>query len=1150
MIRRTPPLTLLFAVAAAGCMTGEAGEGVEDEPNIESTEQEIYSDVGGLGPFNGIEWQIDAPWRLEPSGAKDSFEYDAIPLVVTFADVADQLVEGATDTEPLQIEHFCGLYVVDQGMFYGSPATFIPPEAFHEIEGQRSWLPSGFAQGPDLDGYHQLYRVWERSVVSTEMPERPGPDPDGMRRPETIDDVLTISDWSEWNAVALYDPVALPEPGEDLDLIVLARVSRGRPCDDLDLEMTGAELMLQVAQGRVSEHPVTGYHATSLFFADFLKVHYAEAPLPRFSEEWVYGDLHYHSQGTDNEGEMGVSYRGTIQAMKAMGLDYAFATEHASGGAQLTAVARWGIDSLRDLFPEWVPDDIAEEAEEWIIDWLNNSGYRAGSPTWGALRDMSADRFRHLHWWLNAANGVNAEVGASGGSEREPQIFLGGEVDAVPVVSEEDALAGGFHYGNDGWYWYDEPCYGVPDMLIDHTDFEVVCSQRHPVHGNMVSGMLTASDVRAAPGADYAINDVQGPLETAWARQHLIFLPKTAREDAFVASETSTYGGANRFLNQIIEDDLRRDDKGYAFLAHPIASSGGTGFDRIGPDIVPYSEMSLMTAFAADEVLGLQLWNEDARYHTKAAQQNFPMLHNAGSHADPEFPDELMWHFDWDWAELEDSPLLVALHQGATMWDQVLLWGITPARLEAAGKPTNSPRKFYMAGGSDAHGDLNYRREGRFLGWDKSNDTAIGKPRNLTFVGRHGGKPSQEQVIGGLVSGQFSVTDGPALRIAVDTNGNGVIDDDDVPMGGDFAITGATVPLLVEWKSTEEFGGVDRINLYVGVQAEDHEGLVYAPQEHAGLSSQCIADAPMYDGSGFERCVMKDGYVRDETGLLTLEVEIADRMTFTKQFDLDPNDYPLFDTECRQEVAVVDLDDGTTRERVLTFCDAVNVQSPERLYIRAFAQTDTGTVGLRRYAFTNPIWMTSEQVASAPLVDITHRSCSSGTNTFDVSVAQGTVPGTISQMYRVGSGFWAYLMGSTITAPGGQTVSVAARACNEHGCSDWAIVTRGGPTCEPPPPPPPSAPGVKLEYTGCRSGVNGFLATVWKKGTIPVSYYNKQYKIGTGSWKNLTSSTINAGSRQRVYLRARACNADGCSSYASTSYLGPYCGTGGVVLSL
>jgi hypothetical protein len=87
---------------------------------------------------------------------------------------------------------------------------------------------------------------------------------------------------------------------------------------------------------------------------------------------------------------------------------------------------------------------------------------------------------------------------------------------------------------------------------------------------------------------------------------------------------------------------------------------------------------------------------------------------------------------------------------------------------------------------------------------------------------------SNQAVIDSLEAGRFSVTDGPAIRIAIDRNQNGVIDDNDVPMGGTFDFfPGDRIPVLVEWLSTPEFGPVARIDLYVG-----NERVTYAPKGH------------------------------------------------------------------------------------------------------------------------------------------------------------------------------------------------------------------------------------------------------------------------------------------------------------------------------
>lgn len=95
----------------------------------------------------------------------------------------------------------------------------------------------------------------------------------------------------------------------------------------------------------------------------------------------------------------------------------------------------------------------------------------------------------------------------------------------------------------------------------------------------------------------------------------------------------------------------------------------------------------------------------------------------------------------------------------------------------------------------------------------------------------------------------------------------------------------------------------------------------------------------------------------------------------------------------------------------------------------------------------------------------------------------------------------------------------------------------------------PEPPRVDLEYGGCSSGTNTFIPSVAKQGSVAVSSFVKQYRIGSGSWTTLTSSTIKAGSKQSVGFRAKACNSNGCGAYAYTSEPGPYCATsrGGIL---
>src|SRR5262249_20188260 len=151
--------------------------------------------------------------------------------------------------------------------------------------------------------------------------------------------------------------------------------------------------------------------------------------------DWLYGDLHYHSQGTDNEGESGHSYRGVLRAMKAMGLDFAFTTEHASNSEQIVDVDA----ELGDIF------DIKFPPAETRV----------------GLRDMSALRFGFLDDLLHQGNETDVEAtritsaGDAEPAERRrvvPQLFLGDEVDLIPEAPPNTHFGDSLPWGN-GQTW-------------------------------------------------------------------------------------------------------------------------------------------------------------------------------------------------------------------------------------------------------------------------------------------------------------------------------------------------------------------------------------------------------------------------------------------------------------------------------------------------------------------------------------------------------------------------------------------------------------------------------------------------------------------------------------------------------------------------
>ena len=958
---------LLFAALPLG-LSAACDVDVEAVGELETTSQATYSSIGGKGPLNGVEWQIDAPWRMEPIDVVGGKQYDPIPLTFTMHDASIQLHHPEIGINRISLGRFCGLYVMEiqpgeeEPALTGGPGgqrvTFIPPEQFYEIEASKEWLSDGLLPYP-VENSHQVRRLWEG---------------------DSPEDLLRLDDWAEWNGTTYYTPVGGAPVGADLRIITVAQVSTGAVCTPPatigppGTVMSAGDLMHQLKRGRESRYPyATGPvdGGQSIFMGDFLRTHYAAAELPDFGNAWAYGDLHYHSQGTDNDGESGTSYRSALATMKAMGVDYAFATDHASDGEQLTGVATVFVDSIPEI-PEWVP-----YLEEYIIDELEAAGVGLPMLFRDAYRDMSPERWTHLHGWLNAPEefdgagnlvdrGANAEVPYRDGSGRIPQMFLGGEVDAIPEASEEDASRGWFAYGNNLKYHWRKACTDLPDFVIDHFGtFPGVCEDH--------------MDVAGGPDGRVSLRDIQGPFEPAFARQHLVYLPEDpTNADAFVTSESSNFGGASRHLYELI-NQMDAGDLGYAFLAHPVAAASGNGIGRLGPDVYPYSEAQLEVAFKSSRILGLQLWNENTRRRTASTPpdnpfigKRFPFLHKVSVVVpDVDFPGHwrtMNWgNLDWRWGGRNEDHLYTSLFHGTTMWDMVNLWGITPERMTDAGLAVNTPRKFFMAGGSDAHGDMNYRRTGRLLGWLGANDSRIASPRNLTYVGdvREGnasGYPTlgQGQVVRGLKSGRFLVTDGPVLRIAIDRDGNDTVDEADTNMGEHTATIGKTkkIRVVVEWKSSVEFGLVEKVDLYLGVNAGDRKGLVY------GGNGTCVDSiVPITDSTEREYCPMDNGYVRDDTGTLRIDVPASEGFYGRRVVEIDPTDFPLFEYRCETEVVVIDLDGGEYREVLIDRCNAGKVATPERAFVRAVASAydsrstlEDGGARMSRFAFTNPVW--------------------------------------------------------------------------------------------------------------------------------------------------------------------------------------------------
>lgn len=867
--------------------------------------------VHATGGQFGLEFAIDAPWRLEPlRNADGSLSYGPIPITITFNDAVfevnrDRLRGEAI--EPIDIGRLREVtvreWVADQ------------PIPRHPVV----TIPAG-----------QMYELERKVLVSTTTREpprelcRPGPGQDCSPQYE-------ISGTHEWHAAFWYTPQSPVTPGRNIHL-----------------EVTVA-----------TESTIAGVAIRRKEWKNYLVVHAGEAPLPRFSDQWLYGDLHYHSQMTDNEGESGYSYRNVVRTLGALGVDFVFATDHASGGTQVDGVldARYCADSVRGKCLE--------------------------------ARDLNVHRYAAARSILYGPDGANEAVGRDAvrgrfarslGAGILPQVYMGEELDAWPEISNDEYQSGLLKFGDGLTY-----AWANPNGCLERNSLET-CKQTYSQRpdGGRDHRSYLVKDEQGIPIQERIRSEfgdsVLGDILSWWApdgtqpfpsRQHFVYFPFTASpgSQGWIGSNTGPFGGASKRLHALLREV---ETQGVGFLAHPLTSLRPGGAE--GPDIIPYSQRSLDVAWSSPAVLGMEFWNEnDRRRSGPTVTSPTVMFVSKESGVDRySYPWPYQGHeygnFPWRWQRGVTHPVGNELYHDAFIWDRMLRKGLDLGQTSMLPwLPKGEPRKWLMAGGSDAHGDFNYRRYGTpcLERWCDVpvGDTAIANPRNLvSMLVRHSDQPAgvateasiagaprradgirypNKDVMDALAFGNFSVTDGPALRIAVDRNNNGVIDEGDFQMGTTVNFYPADyVPLLVEWISSPEFGPVSRIDLYVGNPRQ-----TFAPKRHGpvipggqGRNTEYGNYAP--DPSGALQAVLADQYGNFSLAGIPLERGYHGVM----KVYLGPNQFGM-----------VNAGDGALS------------------YVRAFARTVTaqqgddldycGPIGAAgsmcgdRYAYTNPIWM-------------------------------------------------------------------------------------------------------------------------------------------------------------------------------------------------
>jgi hypothetical protein len=827
-----------------------------------------------VGAQFGLEFAIDAPWRLEPVNGT----YGPIPIVITFHDAIFESTRSPLFLEysfltPILVGKVTEV-IVEERLAAQSLSTRILPTQLREIE-RKNWLST-----KEQEPLHDTCRPFLG---------------------QNCDALLDISPSHEWHAMFWYTPKASVAPGRNIHLVVTLR---------------------------------TNDNGLNREWVNMLVVHAGDAPLPRFGNNWLYGDLHYHSQMTDNEGESGYSYRNVVRALGAMGMDFVFATDHASNGSQkdgqTSALRCGGVNGA----PCTTDGQTCQSGGQTLTCKLV-SGTEA--------RDLNPSRFAAAKTILYGPDGANQAVqrdADTNGLARFraagilPQIYMGEEVDAWPEMSSAERQSGSIKIGNGlQYFWY----LGGGDCRDPHTPNDLSeCQSKYTVAND--GGFLLLDEQGmpieelidenlpnlAAEALKLVVPDKTDPHPS---RQHMVYLPRSnsLTAEGFIGSNTGEFGGAGKRLPDVLREV---EAGGFAFLAHPLenASSGNSSGSNAGPDVVPYSDRALDRAWRSPGVLGLQLWNENSAQTTGPRQEGDKIVDDSNGRISFLWPFS-QTRFPWVWRPGVGTVVVDGqLSHGGFTWDRYLRKGLQPAQTSTlAWLPSGQPRKWFIAGGSDAHGDLNYRRHGRPCKdrWCEFpvSDTAIGKPRNLVRVmapptgGRHGNR----QVIDALAAGAFSVTDGPALRIAIDRNASGKIEDTDLQMGAIFDLyPGEHIPLLVEWKSTPEFGEIRDIDVYLGNALR-----TFAPNPHGPLGAPTSATTDV----GFYR-TDPSGVLKIKPASAAAKEGLAKLFLTPAQFGLVATGNPLF-------------------------------------YVRAFARTTldpfttTCPAGERcdpREAFTNPIW--------------------------------------------------------------------------------------------------------------------------------------------------------------------------------------------------
>lgn len=260
---------------------------------------------------------------------------------------------------------------------------------------------------------------------------------------------------------------------------------------------------------------------------------------------------------------------------------------------------------------------------------------------------------------------------------------------------------------------------------------------------------------------------------------------------------------------------------GFAYSAHPMnpLSKDFYGFE-LGANGTDWGVLNIIQALAHEPFRGLQLFNTRSIYYSSDQDDPWDDF-DAGVPADGPYPEELL--------------------EGIEMWDTLV----------AAYIANDNPRRIFVAGGSDAHGDFNYSTH---LSLDNyAEDNAIGKAQTVAFVPGNWSTtnlPPMTEILAAYRAGHTVITDGPFIEIGIDGDGDGDwYGPQDLMIGQAGVLNPSnTATLHLRWNTLPEFGNIALVKV-VAVDGSGATDLIsFNPPPDLSGSASFLMDGLGYSG--------------------------------------------------------------------------------------------------------------------------------------------------------------------------------------------------------------------------------------------------------------------------------------------------------------